>query len=66
MRLAKMLEWRSSIGGNAAQARQAGRKVVQAELDQLDPLVADLLNGYEIIAKIKQDGVKAQMLLART
>jgi hypothetical protein len=62
----KMLEWRSKIGGNAAQARQAARKVVQAELDRLDPLVAELLNGRELVAQIKQESAKAQMLLPRT
>jgi len=62
----KMLNWRSKIGGNAGQARQAARKIVQAELDRLDPLVAELLNGHELIAQIKQESAKAQMLLPRT
>jgi hypothetical protein len=62
---AEMLRWRSKIGGNAAQARQAARKVIQAELDQLDPLVAELLNGHELVAQIKQDAAKAQMLLPK-
>ena len=62
---AKMLKWRSKIGGKAAQARHAARKVVQAELDQLDPLVAELLNGHELVTQIKQDSARAQMLLPR-
>jgi len=61
-----MLKWRLKIGGHAAQARQAARKIVQAELDQLDPLVAELLNGHELVAQIKQDSAKAQMLLPRS
>ncbi len=60
-----MLKWRSKIGGKAAQAREAGRKVVQAELDRLDPLVAELLNGHALVAQIKQDA-KAQMILPTT
>jgi len=62
----KMLKWRLKIGGHAAQARQAARKIVQAELDQLDPLVAELLNGHELVTQIKQDSAKAQMLLPRS
>ena len=61
----KMLKWRSKIGGKAAQARQAGRKIVQAGLDQLDPLVAELLNGHELVAQIKQSA-KAQLPLPTT
>lgn len=41
----KMLKWRSKIGGNAAQARQAARKIVQPELEALEASVAELLNG---------------------
>jgi hypothetical protein len=61
----EMLKWRSKIGGKAAQAREAARKIVQAELDQLDPLVAELLNGHELVAQIKQSA-KAQMILPTT
>ncbi len=45
----KMLAWKSKILGNAAQAREAARKVVFSEIEQLDELVADLLDG-EILA----------------
>jgi len=61
----KMLKWRSTIGGRAAQAREAGRRVVQVELEQLDPLIAELLNGHELVAQIKQSA-KAQMILPTT
>jgi len=61
----EMLKWRSKIGGKAAQAREAARKIVQGELDQLDPLVAELLNGHELVAQIKQSA-KAQMILPTT
>jgi type I restriction-modification system DNA methylase subunit len=61
----KMLKWKLKIGGNAAQARKAARKIVQAELDQLDSLVAELLNGHELVAQAKQDAARVQMLLPR-
>ncbi|HEV2349229.1 MAG TPA: N-6 DNA methylase [Terriglobia bacterium] len=62
----KMVKWSSKIEGKAARAREAGRKVVQAELDQLDPLVAELLNGHELVAQIKQNNANAQMSLPKT
>ncbi len=62
----KILKWRSKIGGRAAQARQAARRVLQAELDQLDTLVAELLNGHELVAQIKQDAANTQMLLPKS
>ena len=43
----KMVKWRPKIGGNAAQARQAARKIVAAELRQIDALVAKLLDGHK-------------------
>jgi len=44
----KMLEWKSKIGGNAAQARQAARRIIRPELDELDELVSDLLENHEL------------------
>ncbi|MGH9352851.1 MAG: N-6 DNA methylase [Terriglobia bacterium] len=44
----KMLKWRTRIKGNAAEARQAARKIVQAELESLDTLVAELLDGASL------------------
>jgi hypothetical protein len=41
----KMLKWRTRIEGNAAEARQAARKIVQPELESLNTLVTELLDG---------------------
>ncbi|HEV2418899.1 MAG TPA: N-6 DNA methylase [Terriglobia bacterium] len=45
-----MLKWRGKIEGNAAEARQAARKIVQAELESLDTLVAKMLDGGNLEA----------------
>lgn len=45
----KMLKWKSKIEGNAAQAREAARKIVRPEIQELDQLVADLLNGHALL-----------------
>lgn len=61
-----MLEWRSKIGGNAAQARQAARKIVQPELEALDTLVAELLNGHERVASTSAGGKTTAPMLFPT
>lgn len=50
-----MLKWRSKIEGNAAQARQSARKIVQPELEKLDLLVAELLNGGDCAVYTQQE-----------
>src|SRR5579875_1918081 len=49
---AKMLKWKSKIQGNAAQAREAARKIVRGEIERLDQLVVELLNGHEWVAAL--------------
>ena len=41
----EVLKWRVKIEGNAAQARQAARKLLQPELGKLNELVAELLGN---------------------
>jgi hypothetical protein len=48
----KMLIWRAKIEGNAAQAREAARHIVRAEIERLDQLVTELLNGHEWVAAL--------------
>jgi hypothetical protein len=53
----KMLDWGPGIEGNAAQARQAARQVVQPELDKLDELVSELLKNPSVAqAKVRKNG----------
>jgi hypothetical protein len=47
-----MLIWRAKIEGNAAQAREAARHIVRAEIERLDQLVTELLNGHEWVAAL--------------
>jgi hypothetical protein len=44
----KMLDWAPRIEGNAAQARQAARQIVQPELDRIDELVSELLQSPDL------------------
>lgn len=52
----QMLKWKSKIGGNAAQAREAARHIVRPEIEQLDELVADLLKGQALASRSSQKG----------
>jgi SAM-dependent methyltransferase len=47
----KMLKWKSKIQGNAAQAREAARKIVHSEIQQLDELVSELLKGQALASR---------------
>lgn len=47
----KMLEWKSQIAGNAAQAREAGRQIVRSQIKQLDELVRELLKGQVLSSR---------------
>ena len=53
----KMLKWKSKIGGNAAQAREAARNIVRPEIDQLDELVAHLLKGQALASRSSRKGL---------
>ncbi len=44
----KMLDCAPRIEGNAAQARQAARQIVQPELDRIDGLVSELLQSHDL------------------
>jgi hypothetical protein len=48
---AKMLNWKSEIQGNAAQAREASRRIVHSEIQQLDDLVGELLKGQALASR---------------
>jgi len=62
----KMIKWKTKIEGNAAEARYAARKIVQAELESLDTLVARLLKGKDLKAKTQQiDRVLPPMLFGK-
>lgn len=43
----KMLDWKSKIEGNAAQARQAARKIIRPELEELNELASELLENHQ-------------------
>jgi SAM-dependent methyltransferase len=47
----KMLEWKSEIEGNAAQAREGARQIVRPEINQLDELVRELLKGQVLASR---------------
>jgi SAM-dependent methyltransferase len=47
----KMLKWKSKIQGNAAQAREAARKIVHSEIQQLDEHVSELLKGQALASR---------------
>ncbi len=51
----KMLKWRSKIGGNAAQAREAARKIIQPQLEELNELVRQLLGEQKPTSLKKND-----------
>jgi hypothetical protein len=52
----RMLRWRLKIGGNAAQAREAARKIVQTEIQRLDELASDLINGQALALRSSRKG----------
>jgi hypothetical protein len=48
----KMLDWKSKIEGNAAQARWAARKVIRPELESLNELVKQLLEKEKAVERV--------------
>ncbi|HEV2386797.1 MAG TPA: N-6 DNA methylase [Candidatus Acidoferrales bacterium] len=47
----KMLKWKSKIEGNAAQAREASRRIVRPEIRELDGLAKELLRGQVLASR---------------
>jgi len=45
----EVLRWKGKIEGNAGQAREAARKLVQSELSELNDLVYKLLDGHRFV-----------------
>ncbi len=62
----KMLKWKSKIGGNAAQAREAARHIVRPEIDQLDELVTELLDGQGLAPRASRKKVPDNPTLFRS
>jgi hypothetical protein len=61
----KMLHWKSKIEGGAAEARSAGRKVVQPELAKLSGLVMQLLKKHKVANKpLKKNSDETDSLFA--
>ena len=60
-----MLHWKSKIEGGAAEARSAGRKVVQPELAKLSGLVMQLLKKHKVANKpLKKNSDETDSLFA--
>jgi aminoglycoside phosphotransferase len=45
----KVLPWKDKIEGNAGQAREKARNIVQSELSELNDLVVKLLDGHRFL-----------------
>jgi hypothetical protein len=60
----EMLKWKSKIGGNAEEAREAARKIVYSEIEQLDVLVRKLLDADKAAPRPSRAGQAPTLLFA--